>query len=189
LKTCQVSATQSDDLSNKENSMPIRFTNYTRIRNLTTRLLCSSLLLVILFSPGWVSAQTPDASQANTISLVKDIRADGGSYPEDLTAMNGTLFFSATDGIHGYELWKTNGTEAGTMMVKDINPTSNNANVIDLLVVNNSLYFTADDGTHGQELWKTDGTSAGTVMVKDINPDSGSSMGTTSNEMANVNGI
>lgn len=36
--------------------------------------------------------------------------------------MNGVLFFKANDGVHGGELWKSNGTEAGTVMVKDIDP-------------------------------------------------------------------
>ncbi len=42
------------------------------------------------------------------------------SQPSDLTAMNGTLFFSADDGPHGLELWKSDGTAVGTTLVKDI---------------------------------------------------------------------
>ena len=40
----------------------------------------------------------------------------------DLTDVGGTLFFTADDGIHGRELWKSDGTEAGTVLVKDIDP-------------------------------------------------------------------
>jgi ELWxxDGT repeat protein len=44
------------------------------------------------------------------------------SYPGDLTDVNGTVFFAANDGLHGYELWRSDGTAAGTQMVLDINP-------------------------------------------------------------------
>ena len=47
-----------------------------------------------------------------------------GSYPYSLTNVNGTLFFTADDSVHGDELWKSNGTAAGTVLVKDINPGS-----------------------------------------------------------------
>src|SRR5690606_37559592 len=54
---------------------------------------------------------------------LKDINAGpsvGGSYPSDLEAVGSTAFFIATTPLHGLELWKTDGTEAGTVLVKDI---------------------------------------------------------------------
>jgi len=39
-----------------------------------------------------------------------------------MAEVNGTLFFAADDGMTGRELWKTDGTPEGTVLVKDINP-------------------------------------------------------------------
>jgi ELWxxDGT repeat protein len=83
---------------------------------------------------------------------VKDINPGGDSYPPYLTNVNGTPFFSADDGIHGWELWKSDGTDAGTIMVKDINPLGSPCPRF-LTNVNGKLFFTADDGTCGWELW------------------------------------
>jgi ELWxxDGT repeat protein len=101
-----------------------------------------------------------------------------------LTNVDGTLYFVGTDGTHGNQLWKSDGSAAGTVMLTDFNnggfgPTS-------LTDVRGMLYFAATDtptnlggpeslpaydGGHGWELWKTDGTVAGTTMVADINPE------------------
>ncbi len=75
----------------------------------------------------------------------------------------------------GYELWKTNGTTAGTVMVKDIRAGNFGSSPVPLSVMDGKLYLIANDGTNGSELWKTDGTDSGTVLVKDIAPGSDSS--------------
>ncbi|MDG1543672.1 MAG: DUF5050 domain-containing protein [archaeon] len=74
------------------------------------------------------------------------------------------------DSEYGDELWKTDGTQQGTVLVKDINPGENSSSPRAFCRSGNGneAYFFADDGVHGDELWKTDGTEQGTVMVKDI---------------------
>jgi ELWxxDGT repeat protein len=129
-----------------------------------------------------------DGTSGGTV-LVKDIRPGPGSgfyaspiFPENppLINVNGTLFFVANDGTNGYELWKSDGTSSGTVLVRDINPGTGSAfgwwwpNTW-FTNVNGTLYFVANDGTTGLELWKSDGTSTGTRLVRNINPGGNSS--------------
>ena len=93
----------------------------------------------------------------------------------DLTDVDKTLFFAADDGTTGEELWKSDGTTAGTVLVRDIRPGNFDASPRDLTAVNEILFFTANDGSSGIELWKSDGTSAGTIRVRDIFSGSSSS--------------
>lgn len=107
------------------------------------------------------------------------------SNPDNLTNLNGTLLFTANDEVAGVELWKSDGTAAGTTMISDINPGSTASGPASFTNVNGKLFFRANDGTHGSELWKTDGTAAGTAMVADISPGTGSSL---PGNLTNLNG-
>lgn len=81
--------------------------------------------------------------------------------------VNGTFFFFTGDSTKGTEFWKSDGTETGTVLVKNIDAAWSSY-PLDLTNVNGTLFFSATDGEHGQEFWKSYGTEAGTVMVKDI---------------------
>lgn len=81
------------------------------------------------------------------------------------------VFFRASNGS-GFEIFRTDGTEEGTFMVKDI--ASGNASSISenpsFFGHNGIFYFSANDQVHGNELWRSDGTEEGTFMLKDILP-------------------
>jgi len=110
--------------------------------------------------------------------MVKDIYNDSrDSLPQNLTNVNGILYFTAVDGIHGKELWKSNGTADGTVLVKEVVPGSINFGLGQFVNVEGILYFTTVDGVHGKELWKSDGTEAGTVLAKDIRQSTNKSVG------------
>ncbi|OYD92880.1 hypothetical protein CDG76_19380 [Nostoc sp. 'Peltigera membranacea cyanobiont' 210A] len=125
-------------------------------------------------------------AEETSINLIKDINPGGASSsPQNLTNVNGTLYFRANDGSGGFELWKSDGTEAGTVRVKDIFSGTVSSTPQYLTNFNGTLYFNANDGSNGTELWKSDGTEAGTVRVKDIFSGTGSSF---PQYLTNVNG-
>ena len=107
--------------------------------------------------------------------LVKDIRAGaegsiGYGYFRTRAASGGRLFLLANDAVHGNELWSSNGTETGTVLVKDLTTGNNGSYARYLTNIGDTLIFQAYDGIHGHELWKSDGTQTGTMLIKDINP-------------------
>ncbi|MFP2927485.1 ELWxxDGT repeat protein, partial [Pyxidicoccus sp. 3LG] len=101
------------------------------------------------------------------------------SPPGALTAFKGALYFWAFDTEHGYELWRSDGTEAGTAMLRELAPgqSSSVANPSSFLALgpDGPLVFSASDGLSGMELWQTDGTAEGTVRVADLAPGQDSS--------------
>jgi ELWxxDGT repeat protein len=114
-------------------------------------------------------------SDGTTTTLIKEFpNATSSDGIFNLTPANGFVFFTVNEN-YVRKLWRTDGTEAGTILVKDIDPT-NNINYIPggYFEFNNSIYFNAGTTTTGQELWKSDGTEAGTTIVKDIKPGVGS---------------
>lgn len=120
----------------------------------------------------WRSDGTPEGT-----FMVKDIRPNdyfssvygNWGHIEEITNVDGTLFFVANDSIFGPELWKSDGTEAGTMLVKDTYPGDySNTRPSGLTASNGSLYFIGDSGTLGTELWRSNGTEEETFIILDI---------------------
>lgn len=106
-----------------------------------------------------------EALEARVLLAATDL-GDIGQFASPLTAFNGALYFTAGDGVHGDELWKTDGTPGGTTLVKEINPNPiTSATISTITVVGDKLLFAANNGTDGPQLWVSDGTAAGTVPL------------------------
>lgn len=127
---------------------------------------------------------------ASGTKVFKSFYADGSDIPilfkdyqnglqngNDALFQGNIFFFSAATEDEGTELWKSDGTVAGTQMVKDIRigDESGIDGYPSPVFTSSALFFAADNGTNGVELWRSDGTSSGTVLVQDIRVGSQSS--------------
>ena len=160
----------------------------------------------------WISDGTMDGTRlvkdVNTLATCDEWTGVPGwgslpcsSEPTYLTELNGFVYFAATNGDIGRELWKSDGTDANTTLVKNINiletcntqgeePDSGtspcSSDPTRLTRVNDLLFFAADDdGDSIAELWKSDGTAAGTIKMNDLNPNAP----TNPRYLINVNGM
>ena len=116
----------------------------------------------------WVS----DGTTAGT-SLVKDINPGPGDSLGEFQLQvvelsDDSVLFDAKEPAHGWELWRSDGTPSGTVLVKDIWTGESSSNIAALTSHGEIAYFVANDRTHGEELWRSDGTAAGTYLVKDL---------------------
>lgn len=141
-------------------------------------------------STGFELCKFNTADPAAEITLVKDIAPGStGSMPGAFTNVQGTVFFTAFANGRLSQLWKTNGTAEGTVLVKDFSmdadPNSFNP-FYGFTSVNGKLVFAYNNTTLGNELWKSDGSSTGTVLVKDILP---GKEGSGPNDITSGNGI
>jgi ELWxxDGT repeat protein len=94
--------------------------------------------------------------------------------PYNFASIGDIVYYASVDTSGDVELWRSDGTEAGTWQVKEINP-SGAGTQRTFFEHNGLIYFTGNDGINGLELWKTDGTESGTIMVKNISPSGNSS--------------
>jgi ELWxxDGT repeat protein len=135
-----------------------------------------------LFFGGWSGLEVSDGDLEPTLLIEP---APENPEIDDLTMAGASLFFSRRTQTDGTELWRSDGTTAGTGRVRDLrpgpegglpgretgeligqqSPESRIAAIDEARVV-----FVGDDGATGFELWTSDGTEAGTVVVADIAP-------------------
>jgi ELWxxDGT repeat protein len=106
--------------------------------------------------------------QDSRLSLVKDILPGGTAHssPSRFFAMGDVLFFSAFTSTTGSELWRSDGTDAGTYMVRDIRVGTGSSSPTNLAMLNGTLVFSTTNADGTKSLWKSDGTESGTVLIK-----------------------
>lgn len=105
-----------------------------------------------------------------------------------LVVNNGKLYTNVFHPSYGIELFSTDGTSAGTNLVKDIYPGTWSNDIFGITSYNGALYFAAKEMTNGSELWTSDGTSAGTKIVKKIFADYRSGIRENNRDFAVLNG-
>lgn len=122
--------------------------------------------------PGAFYHELCEFDEEQGVTNIRNIYDGGASDPKNFIELNDKLYFSAEDGNKGRELWRTDGTEMGTILVKDIEYGYNSSHPYNFTKFDNKIFFTATNGitNSGTELWVTDGSESGTQMLKDINP-------------------
>ena len=87
-----------------------------------------------------------------------------------LVASGGRAFFAADEAASGIELWTSDGTPAGTVLVQDLYPGDRGSAPTNLTPFGGGVLFSAFTTPYGQEPWFSDGTAAGTHLVRDVYP-------------------
>jgi ELWxxDGT repeat protein len=117
-----------------------------------------------------------DGTEAGTY-LLGDIAPGEASsmlpmFEDEVTAYaDGSVFFGADDGVHGYELWRSD-LQHETDLVRDISPGRGSSGPTHMRAIGDLVYFSADDARHGRELWWASPANAGLVADVNRGPDS-----------------
>jgi ELWxxDGT repeat protein len=118
----------------------------------------------------WIS----DGTSAGT-RVLKDLALGAAPHfqrgqVQEHAVVEGILYLVIDTQAHGQELWRTDGSESGTSMVRDLMPGPEGSAPAGFQTYGNRLYFAATDLAHGRELWSSDGTEEGNVLVTEVMP-------------------
>lgn len=125
--------------------------------NTRSAALPAALALSLLASP-------PATASPQLPTRLTDANPAGHANPDEITVVGSQVFFAADDGTNGRQPWVTDGSLAGSHMVKPILP-STWPLMMDYTAVNDLLLFKANDFVTGWELWRSDGTAVGTYPL------------------------
>lgn len=96
------------------------------------------------------------------------------STPVNFVEFNSQIYFRADNGVDGFEMWKSDGTNAGTIMIQNIYPTGTSVSDVHFVdaigtIAGQYLFFTANDSVHGYQLYKINSMGVPSI-VKDFDP-------------------
>lgn len=143
----------------------------------------NELAMMALFGSNNYELWLTDFTAGNTRRIASGLNS-GTLEPFPRTPSGHTYFAASTNG-EGMELWITDGTQAGTRLVRDINPgaTGSFRNaflrkpdgelIYPGVTIGEQVFFYPNDGVHGDEPWVSDGTAEGTQLLRDIWPQDG----------------
>jgi ELWxxDGT repeat protein len=103
--------------------------------------------------------------------LLADITPGPGSgFPRSLLPAHGGLYFVGDDGVHGPEVWHTEGETHDTRRLTDINPVQDPSAIppAELTCIGQTLFFSAHEPIHGTELWAYTVGATAPRLVRDI---------------------
>ena len=130
--------------------------------------------------PDITRAKNPPLGLGSGFHLTADINPLAESDPGNIgfyispldwvyPVLNNISYSEGDDGIHGRELLRSNGTAAGTYLVKDINPGTASTLIRNMIAINGKVYFSASTDGFSWHPWITNGTEAGTQILDGIN--------------------
>lgn len=133
------------------------------------------VLVVMLLMAGLLSPAPPASAAVRfgpALVMVKDLNPGAGFLNVGQTAILGDRYLFSANSIAsvGAEPFVSDGTSAGTRLLKDIRPGSAESVPGQMVALNGWVYFPATDPDGDRELWRTDGTTAGTQRFVDILP-------------------
>ncbi|NMO14372.1 hypothetical protein HPC49_02685 [Pyxidicoccus fallax] len=131
---------------------------------------------------GAAASDTPPTSQAlpltSSAELLRDVNARPSPFPPILSGSvplaNGTTLLVIEDSLTGAELWRSDGTVAGTSLLQDLTPgvLSFSEGTTNVTAAGNTAFFFSARSYLGRTgLWKTDGTTPGTVLLQEFEGD------------------
>ena len=146
------------------------------MRTIRREIWCCSEIDCSSSPPIWNRSSGPATARSPGTAPVYTTPSDAPfTDPEELTVVEDTIFYLASDDVHGRELWRSDGTAGGAALVKDITEADCLPDYPDerhgsLAEHGGRLYLGAFRCVEGLELWVSDGTSDGTQPVADVVP-------------------